>query len=75
MPLLRFIGSRQGRVVRVLAGVLLMTVGLSGEGRRRGLAVAGLVPLAAGAFDVCLLGPLFRLPFGGKAFRERTGTT
>lgn len=75
MSFLRFVGSSRGRVVRVVGGLLLMTFGLSGDGRRKVLAVAGVVPLAAGAFDVCLLGPLFRLPFGGKAFRARTVTT
>lgn len=75
MSILRFIGSRQGRGARVLVGILLITLGISGEGNRKALAIVGLVPLAAGAFDICLLGPLFRLPIGGKAFRARSATT
>ncbi len=75
MLVLRFIGSSQGRVVRVLVGGLLIAFGVTGEGKRQALAVVGVVPLAAGALDLCMLGPLFRLPLGGKAFRARSATT
>ena len=60
--------------MRIVVGVLLITLGITGEGSRRALAIVGLVPLAAGAFDICVLGPLFRLPIGGKAFRARPAT-
>ena len=33
------------------------------------LAVVGLVPLAAGALDVCLINVLFGQPLSGKAVR------
>ena len=75
MLVLRFIGSRQGRVARVLVGVLLIAFGIKGEGKRQALVVVGIVPFAAGAFDICLLGPLFRLPIRGKTFRARSATT
>jgi hypothetical protein len=32
--------------------------------------VVGLVPLLAGAFDVCLLSPLFGGPLSGEAVRK-----
>ncbi|NNL70203.1 MAG: DUF2892 domain-containing protein [Acidimicrobiia bacterium] len=33
------------------------------------LAVVGLVPLLAGAFDVCVFAPLMRKPFSGDELR------
>lgn len=73
MVVLRFIGSTPGRVLRVVAGLMLIAVGVVAGGWWLALAAVGLVPLAAGLFDVCVLGPLFRLPFGGRAFRASQG--
>lgn len=39
--------------------------------RRRLLVLAGLVPIAAGVFDVCLLAPLLDVPFRGEDARRR----
>ncbi len=64
------IGSQPGRLLRVVAGAGAITAGLrAGDTRGRVLAAAGLVPLAAGAADVCLLGPLVHGPLRGEAFR------
>lgn len=64
------IGSQPGRVLRILAGGALIGWGLRrGTRAGRAVAAAGLVPLGAGAADVCLLGPLVHGPLGGKAFR------
>ena len=73
MVVLRFIGSTPGRGVRVAAGLVLIVAGVAAGGWWLFLAALGLLPLAAGAFDVCVLGPLFRLPFGGRAFRASQG--
>jgi hypothetical protein len=70
---LRFIGSTPGRVARVVAGLGLIEGGVVAGGWWLALAAVGLVPLMAGLFDVCVLGPLFRLPFGGRAFRASQG--
>lgn len=70
MPFLTFMSSTAGRATRILAGVALIVVGLILGGGWTALAVVGLVPLAAGIFDVCLFAPLGKMPFGGKAFRE-----
>lgn len=72
MALHKFVGSQAGRGVRLVVGLALIVAGI---GLGRGwvaLAVVGGVPLAAGVFDVCLLGPLFRLPFAGSRFRQAT---
>lgn len=65
------IGSQPGRVLRIVAGTTIIAVGLRrGDGRGRALAAAGLVPLAAGAADVCVLGPLVHGPLQGESFRQ-----
>ncbi|MGZ3461837.1 MAG: YgaP-like transmembrane domain [Archangium sp.] len=69
-----FMASRTGRWTRMLAGASLVAGGLSSESAKgRVLALVGLVPLLAGAFDVCLLGPLFGLPLQGEAIRRKLG--
>jgi len=70
MALLEFIGSQTGRVVRVGVGLALIVGGVVLGGGWLALSVFGLLPLAAGVFDFCVFGPLFRLPFVGPRFRE-----
>ncbi len=60
--------------MRAVAGLALIAAGLLLGGGWLALAVLGLLPLAARIFDVCVLGPLFRLPFAGPAFRVAAGT-
>jgi hypothetical protein len=58
----------------MLAGASLVLGGLSaGSAKGKLVAVVGLVPLLAGALDVCLLGPLFGLPLRGEAVRRKLG--
>ncbi len=71
MPVLKFLGSTPGRVLRVVVGFALVGAGVALGSGWLGLAAVGLIPLAAGVFDFCLLGPLVRLPLAGKAFRAR----
>lgn len=75
MAVLRFLGSTPGRVVRGAAGLFLIALGLALGGGWIAIAIVGVVPLAAGVFDFCLLAPLFHLPFAGKALRDRCATT
>ncbi|MFC0003466.1 YgaP-like transmembrane domain [Micromonospora siamensis] len=72
MPVLRFLNSPAGRVVRVLLGAALIAVGASIGGWWWLLALLGVLPLAAGLLDFCTLAPLFRLPLAGREFREAT---
>lgn len=70
--LFRFLASPAGRVVRVVAGIVLIAVGLflvQGVGGWI-LAIIGLVPLGAGVFDRCVFAPLFGLPFVGPNLRR-----
>lgn len=70
----RFMVSPAGRAARVAAGLGLLAYGLSRRGRTGGTVASAfsLVPLAAGAFDVCALGPLLGAPLDGKAARAAT---
>jgi hypothetical protein len=67
MGFARFMSSTAGRALRVVAGLALIVIGLATG--TWWLAVVGLVPLLAGALDVCLFAPLFKAPFSGKSLR------
>ncbi len=71
MQLIKFLASETGRWVRIVAGIVLVAVGLLVVQNTGGiiLAVVGLVPLVAGLVDVCVFAPLFGLSFSGKAIR------
>lgn len=70
-----FMASTAGRLVRIIAGIVLILVGLFALGGTGGntagivVAVIGLVPLLAGLFDVCLFAPLFGYPLSGSKIR------
>lgn len=68
-----FMASIYGRGLRIVAGVALIVVGLFVVEGTGGiiLAVVGLVPLFAGAFDFCIFAPLLGFPFLGKAIRAK----
>jgi hypothetical protein len=68
----RFLASPTGRLVRVVAGLVLIVVGIAVVGGVIGwiLAIIGLVPLVAGVFDWCFFAPLFGLPFAGPNLRQ-----
>jgi hypothetical protein len=69
MGFAKFMASTAGRAVRVVAGLALIVVGALLGGGWWALAVVGLVPLAAGALDVCLFNVLFGQPLSGKVVR------
>ena len=52
-----------------MAGAALIVIGAVVGGAGWILAVVGLVPLVAGALDVCLLGPVFHEPLRGAQVR------
>ena len=70
-PVIKFLASTTGRVVRGAAGLALIAWGLLGLGGTAGIIVAviGLVPFAAGVFDFCVFAPLFGAPFSGPQIR------
>lgn len=73
MGFAQFMSSGLGRGLRIVAGIILIAVGLAVVGGTGGivLAVVGLVPLLARVFDVCLFAPLFGAPLKGADVRAR----
>lgn len=69
MPVLKFLGSSNGRWVRTAAGLALIVVGGLLGGWWWILSGVGALVLAAGVFDFCLIAPLAGKPIAGKAFR------
>ena len=70
-PFVKFMASPAGRITRVIAGILLIALGLfviHGVGGII-LAAVGLVPLVAGLFDFCVFAPLFGAPMSGPKIR------
>lgn len=70
-PFIAFMASTAGRILRAVAGIALLYVGLTAMSGVGGIVVAliGTVMLAAGLFDFCLFAPLFGNPFSGKQIR------
>lgn len=71
-PFVSFMASTTGRIVRAVAGIVLLYVGFSVMGGGVGgiiVTLIGVVMLAAGIFDFCLFAPLFGNPLSGKKIR------
>ncbi len=66
MRFAQFMSSSTGRLLRIVAGVALIVIGLIAGGGWIALSVIGLVPLLAGLANVCLLAPLFGQPLKGN---------
>lgn len=66
----RFMASAAGRWLRIIAGAALIFWGWSmRSGTGVTVMVAGLVPMAAGIFDFCLIAPILHAPFWGRQIR------
>jgi len=72
-PLVKFLASTTGRIVRIVAGIALIVWGLIGLSGTAGyiVAVVGAVPLLAGIFDFCVFAPLFGAPLSGPKIRAQ----
>ena len=71
MEFARFMSSNIGRLLRIVAGLALIGIGLWVIGGTWGIVLAaiGLVPLLAGLFKFCVFAPLFAGPFWAKDIR------
>lgn len=71
MEFVSFMRGTAGRALRIIAGLGLAAVGILTVGGLWGtlLAVLGGVMIAAGAFNFCLLAPLFHADLWGKPKR------
>jgi hypothetical protein len=67
----RFMASGYGRLTRLGMGVAFITAGLTLAPAPAGKAIAafGLVPIAAGALDLCPVAPLWGGHFRGAKYR------
>lgn len=72
MGFAKFMSSTAGRIIRIVAGLVLIAVGLLVVKDTAGIivAVVGLLPLVAGVFDFCVFAPLFGGPFQGAKARN-----
>ena len=70
-PFVKFMASPAGRLTRIVAGLVLVALGLWVIKDTAGIIVAviGLVPLVAGVFDFCVFAPLFGAPLSGPKIR------
>ncbi|MGB8213812.1 MAG: DUF2892 domain-containing protein [Anaerolineales bacterium] len=71
-PFIKFMSSLAGRITRILAGLILVALGLLVIHHVGGIIVAviGLLPLVAGLFDFCVFAPLFGAPLSGTKVRS-----
>jgi hypothetical protein len=74
MEFARFMSSMFGRLLRIVAGIVLIVLGLVTVHGIGGiiLAIVGLVPLIAGLFNFCVFAPLFGGPFLAKDIQPKT---
>jgi uncharacterized membrane protein HdeD (DUF308 family) len=75
MSFAKFMASPTGRWLRVIVGLALVILGVTLAFQPANMvlgviiAVIGLVPLVAGAVDVCVFAPLFGAPLSGPKIR------
>ena len=69
MTFLKFMANPLGRGARIVAGIVLVALGLLVVGQTLGigLAVVGTIVFLAGALNFCLFAPLAGGPFRGGA--------
>ena len=71
MGLAKFMSSPAGRIARVVVGLVLIALGLSIGGPVGWVvAVIGVVPIVAGAANLCLIGPVVGAPLKGADIRR-----
>ena len=68
MGFARFMSSLSGRMLRIVAGIALILIGILVVHGAGGiiLGIVGLVVAAAGLFNFCIFAPLFGGPFWPK---------
>ena len=73
MNFVTFMTSSRGRMMRIIAGLVLMSIGLLVVKDTLGtvLALFALIPIAGGVLDFCVAGFLMGYPFRGAQAREQ----
>lgn len=72
--MVEFLASSAGRLIRIIAGIAIIAIGYFWVDApwKYVLEAVGLVPIAAGVFDFCVIAPLMGKPFSGKRIRGET---
>ena len=75
MAFATFMASTAGRLLRIVAGVVLIAWGWPTHATATGLIamLIGALALLAGVFNVCLIAPIIGAPFSGKAAQQLSG--
>jgi DUF2892 family protein len=72
MAFARWMAAGWGRIARIVAGLILVAVGLYMQSTWGFvMVIIGLVPLTAGVFNFCLFAPLFGAPFNSRRLTPR----
>lgn len=73
MAFVTFMTGNTGRLLRVIVGIVLMTIGLLVVKDTLGtvMSVVALIPIAGGLLDFCVIGAVLGYPFRGAAAREQ----
>jgi Protein of unknown function (DUF2892) len=67
MAFAEWMAGGAGRTLRVLAGLILIGIGIYVQGIWGVvIAVVGVIPVLAGVFNVCLIAPALGAPFRGR---------
>lgn len=71
--IVRFMTSFQGRLGRIILGIVIISLGMFVVQGTAGIimTVVGLVPIAGGLFDFCLLGAALGYPLSGSKARKQ----
>ncbi len=75
MAFAKFMAKPAGRIIRIVAGIVLIVIGLAGvlpTNQALGIVIAviGVVPILAGVLNVCLIAPIIGAPFSGRKALE-----
>lgn len=74
MSFAKFMSSVMGRALRIVAGLVLVSLGIFVVNGTLGLIliIVGAIPLLAGVFDICIIGTLFMgTPLRGDEVRAK----
>ncbi len=72
MSFSKFMVSGTGRLLRIVAGLVIIYLGFAVIKKTVGdvVGIIGIIPLLAGMLDICVLAPVLGLPLSGKSIRS-----
>lgn len=76
MKIVQFMTSPLGRGLRIVLGSVVIAMGLLVVGGTLGtiMAIVGIVPLAGGVLDYCIISALLGYGFSGQQARAKLGS-